>query len=87
MKKLCVNGSPYDKKLITTAIESGAEAVLLPKGKTVPRARRDAIQAAAEYGIDIAMLRANLRRTPADRIRRHQIALETFRMLRRSKRI
>ncbi len=56
-------------------------------GIAVPRPRRDAIKEAAEYGIDIAMLIANLRRTPAERIRRHQIALETFKMLRKSKRI
>jgi len=34
MKKLWVNVSPYDKKIITTALESGAEAVVLPEGKT-----------------------------------------------------
>ncbi len=51
------------------------------------RTRKDPIQAAAEYGIDIAMLMANLKRTPAERIRRHQIALETFEMLRKSKRV
>jgi hypothetical protein len=53
----------------------------------VPQPRKDPIRAAAEYGIDIPMLIANLRRTPAERIRRHQIALDTFRMLRKSKRI
>jgi hypothetical protein len=49
--------------------------------------QKDPIQAAAEYGIDIAMLKANLERTPAERIRRHQIALETFIMLRKAKRV
>jgi 3-dehydroquinate synthase II len=33
MKKLWVNASPYDKKVVTTALESGAEALVLPEGK------------------------------------------------------
>lgn len=52
-----------------------------------PRSREDPIRAAADYGIDIHMLIANLARTPAERIRRHQIALETFNALRKSKRV
>lgn len=31
-----------------------------------------------EYGMDIVMLLDNLERTPAERIRRHQIALDMF---------
>jgi hypothetical protein len=50
-----------------------------------PRPRKDPIRSAAEYGIDIPMLIANLARTPAERIRRHQIALETFRALHKAK--
>jgi 3-dehydroquinate synthase II len=34
MKKLWVNVTPYDKNIITTSLESGAEAVVLPEGKT-----------------------------------------------------
>ncbi len=34
MKKLWVNASPYDKNIITTALESGAEAVVVPDGQT-----------------------------------------------------
>ena len=45
-----------------------------------------AIRAAVEYGIDIEMLRANLALTPAERLRRHQIALNTVEMLRKGKR-
>ena len=45
--------------------------------------QKDPIHAAADYGIDIPMLMANLARIPAERIRRHQIALEAFRMLHR----
>ena len=52
-----------------------------------PRPRKDPIRAAADYGIDIHMLFANLDRTPAERIRRHQIALETFRAFRKAKRV
>ena len=33
MKKLWVNATPYDKKIVTTALESGAEAIVLPEGK------------------------------------------------------
>ena len=56
-------------------------------GSVSRRPRKDPIQAAAEYGIDIPMLMANLARTPAERIRRHQIALEAFRVLRKAKRV
>jgi hypothetical protein len=52
-----------------------------------PRPQKDPISAAADYGVDIPMLIANLARTPAERIRRHQIALETFRALRKAKRV
>jgi len=38
--------------------------------KTVKR-QKDAIQAASDYGIDVSMLTDNLKRTPAERIRRH----------------
>lgn len=52
-----------------------------------PVPRKGPVRAAAEYGIDIQMLIANLARTPAERIRRHQIALEMFRALRKAKRV
>jgi hypothetical protein len=47
--------------------------------------RPDAIKAAADYGIDISMLIDNLKRSPAERIRRHQIALNTVKSLRKAK--
>ena len=47
----------------------------------------DAIQEAMEYGIDISMLRANLALSPTERLRRHQVALNTVEMLRKAKRI
>ena len=34
MKKLWVNVSKWDKKIVTTALESNADAVLVPKGYT-----------------------------------------------------
>jgi len=46
----------------------------------------DAIREAIQYGIDISLLRANLVLTPAERLRRHQIALNTMEMLREAKR-
>jgi hypothetical protein len=51
-----------------------------------PSEPTEAICAAVEYGIDVEMLRANLALTPAERLRRHQIALNTVEMLRRAKR-
>ncbi|MHC4791066.1 MAG: 3-dehydroquinate synthase II, partial [Planctomycetota bacterium] len=34
MKKLWVNAVPYNKEVVITALESGAEAVVLPDGKS-----------------------------------------------------
>jgi hypothetical protein len=55
-----------------------------PNKKTVKR-RKDAIQAATDYGIDVSMLADNLKRTPAERIRRHQVALNTAEKLRKAR--
>jgi hypothetical protein len=46
----------------------------------------DPVEAAAAYGIDIAQLRDNLTLTVAQRLRRHQIALDTVEMLQKAKR-
>lgn len=43
------------------------------------------IQAAIDCGIDIDALVDNLKRTPAERIRRHQIALNTVKKLREAR--
>jgi hypothetical protein len=59
--------------------------VKLHKNNSKHFARTDAIQAAADYGIDISMLIDNLKRTPAERIRRHQIALNTAMKLHKAK--
>ncbi len=55
-----------------------------PQEQTPPE-MPDAIREAVEYGIDISLLRANLALTPAERLRRHQIALNTVEMLRKAK--
>ncbi|HUW20573.1 MAG TPA: 3-dehydroquinate synthase II [Sedimentisphaerales bacterium] len=34
MKKLWVNAVPYSKEVVISALESGAEAVVLPDGKS-----------------------------------------------------
>ena len=34
MKKLWVNAIPYNKEVVISALESGAEAVVLPDGKS-----------------------------------------------------
>jgi hypothetical protein len=51
------------------------------------QAPRDAIQEAIDYGIDVSALRDNLARTPAERLRRHQIALDRMRTLQKAKRL
>lgn len=45
------------------------------------------VAAAYEYGVDIAALIANMKRPVAERIRRHQIALDTFQKLRNAKKL
>ena len=50
------------------------------------QATTDPIQAAADYGIDVAQLRDNLALTVAERLRRHQIALNTVELLQKAKR-
>ncbi len=43
------------------------------------------IQAAIDYGLDISMLAANLKLSYTKRALRHQIALNTFKKLRKAK--
>jgi len=45
------------------------------------------LAAARDYGVDIRMLYANLKRPVIERIRRHQIALDTFEQLRGAKKL
>ena len=42
------------------------------------------IKTAIDYGIDISMLKDNLERSPAELIRRHQVALDTAKKLRKA---
>jgi len=46
----------------------------------------DAVQAAADYGIDVTQLRDNLALSVTERLRRHQIALNTVELLQKAKR-
>jgi len=46
------------------------------------RLGKDQIKAAVRYGIDVSMLIDNVKRSPAERIKRHQIALNTAEKLR-----
>ena len=55
-----------------------------PKPQEEPPAP-DAVREAEEYGIDISLLRANLLLTPAERMRRHQIALDRMRRLQKAR--
>ena len=45
----------------------------------------DAVQEAIDYGIDVAAIRDNLALTPAERLRRHDIALGRVRMLQKAR--
>jgi hypothetical protein len=47
--------------------------------------KKDELQIAADYGIDVSLLISNLQKTPAERIRLHQIALNTADKLRKAK--
>jgi hypothetical protein len=51
------------------------------------RPEQDPVREAADCGIDIAQLRDNLGLTPAERMRRHDIALNTAEMLRKARRM
>ena len=44
----------------------------------------DPVRAAADYGIDVAQLRDNLALPVAERLRRHQIALNTVEKLQKA---
>jgi hypothetical protein len=50
-------------------------------------AQPDPIQEAIDHGVDIAMLKDNLAMTVAERLRRHDMALNLVEMLQKAKRI
>jgi hypothetical protein len=56
---------------------------MLKKRKKQP----DAIQRAIDYGIDIEMLKDNLKRSVTERIKRHQAALNLVRLFQKAKKI
>jgi len=56
----------------------------MPKSKYLKAAE---IQAAVDYGIDISMLIANIGRSYSERIKRHQIALNTAEKLKGARRL
>lgn len=56
------------------------------KGKNSTR-QTGSVQAAIDHGIDVSMIVDNLRRSVSDRIKRHQIALDTVEKLRKAKRL
>ena len=45
------------------------------------------LASARDWGVDLHMLAANLNRTVAERIKRHQIALDTFQKLRNARKL
>jgi hypothetical protein len=57
------------------------------KSAKVKVGKTDPLKAAAEFGIDISALRDNLKLSYDERIRRHQIALNTIEKLRKAKRV
>lgn len=56
------------------------------KGNTAT-AQPDPVQEAIDYGVDISMLKDNLALTPAERLRRHDMALNLVEMLQKAKRV
>jgi hypothetical protein len=57
-------------------------------GKRRDKSRQaDPIQAAIDYGIDVQALSDNLQRSVTERIKRHQIALNTAEKLRKARRL
>jgi len=57
---------------------------MVSRSKHTPKKRKTAVR---RPDIDIAMLEDNLKRSYAERIRRHQIALDTMKMLQKAKRL
>lgn len=56
----------------------------MPKKK---KKNNDAIKRAIDYGIDIQMLKDNLKRSATERIERHQAALNLVRLFQKAKKI
>lgn len=73
---------PYSRTFIIENMAAKLKKSKIPKSKSE---QIDEIQAAIDYGIDVAMLIDNINRDPSDRIRRHQMALNTAEKLRKAK--
>ena len=72
----CVDGS-YDDAMSAMRKQKDKTAAAL--------GQKDEVQAAIDYGIDVSMLEENIKLSHAERIRRHQIALNTAERLRKAK--
>ena len=75
MAKRISNNS--DKNKASTSSESLADLI-----ERIPE-----LAAARDYGVDLQMLYDNLNRPVIERIRRHQIALDTFERLQNAKKL
>ena len=53
--------------------------------KVFPNA--DQIKEAADYGVDVSALIDNIKKSPAEHIKRHNIALNTVEKLRKARRL
>lgn len=69
-------------KFIIDTMAAKSKKKKTPKSKA---SQTDPIQAAIDYGIDVSMLIDNLGRSIAERIKRHQIALNTTEKLRKAR--
>ena len=63
-----------------------AEAIGTEKADAIPSEANEPIRAAAANGVDVGQLRDNLALTVAERLRRHQLALDVVETLQRAKR-
>lgn len=75
---------PYSRGLIIENMAAKSKKSKIPKSKYPQIA---AIQSAIDYGIDVSMLIQNVNRSCTERIRRHQIALNTVEKLRKARRL
>jgi len=59
----------------------------MAKRQQIKTGTKDAIRKAEEFGIDVSALKDNLKLSYDERIKRHQIALNTVEKLRKAKRV
>lgn len=63
-------------------MKSGKPAIRKSKAQATRPPSPSAWKIAEAFGVDMALLEANMKRTPYERIQRHQLALNAFLMLR-----